>query len=117
MNMTKEKKISYYVEGPNWETNVYVDGEIHDDERSQLLEAGTLAIEKRILEEKKEEGDLQVSAVLTVKKNKKSTKEALVNTYICLVNAGHYKIAENLRETFKKETGNDLASDEKGFSY
>ena len=48
MNMTKEKKISYYVEGPNWETNVYVDGEIHDDERSQLLEAGTLAIELSI---------------------------------------------------------------------
>jgi hypothetical protein len=117
MNMTKEKKISFYVEGPNWDTNVYVDGEIHDDERSQLIEAGTLAIEKRILEEKDDEGDLQLSAVLSVKKSKKATKEALVNAYICLVNAGQYKIAENLRETFKKETGNDLAADEKGFSY
>lgn len=115
--MTKEKKISYYVEGPNWDTNVVVDGEVFDDERSQLLEAGTLAIEKRILEEKGDEGDLQLSAVLTVKKSKKSTKEALVNSYICLINAGQYKIAENLRDTFKKETGNDLASDEKGFSY
>lgn len=111
--MTKEKKISYYVEGPNWETNVYVDGEIHDDERSQLLEAGTLAIENRISEEE----NLQLGAVLIVKKSKKSSKEALVNAYICLVNAGQYKIAENLRDTFKKETGNDLATDEKGFSY
>lgn len=111
--MTKEKKVSYYVEGPNWETNVSLDAEIHDDERSQLLEAATLAIEKRI----KEEEDLQLGAVLIVKKTKRSQKEALVNAYICLINAGQYKIAENLRTTFKKETGNDLASDEKGFSY
>ncbi len=111
--MTKEKKISYYVEGPNWETNVSLNAEIYDDERGQLLEAGTLAIEKRV----EEEGNLQLGAVLVVKKSKKSSKEALVNAYICLVNAGQYKIAENLRDTFKKETGNDLAADEKGFSY
>lgn len=111
--MTKEKKVSYYVEGPNWETNVSLDAEIYDDERGQLLEAGTLAIEKRI----KEDGDLQLGAILIVKKSKRSHKEALVNAYICLINAGQYKIAENLRSTFKKETGNDLASDEKGFSY
>jgi len=113
MNMTKEKKVSYYVEGPNWELNVSVDAEIHDDERSQLLEAGTLAIENRM----NHELDLQLGAVLIVKKTKRSQKEALVNAYICLVNAGQYKIAENLRETFKKETGNDLATDDKGFSY
>lgn len=111
--MAKEKMVTYYVEGPDWETNVSLNSEIHDDERSQLLEAGTIAIEKRMVVP----GNLNLGAILVVKKSKRSTKEALVNSYICLVNAGQYKVAEHLRETFKRETGNDLACDEKGFSY
>jgi hypothetical protein len=113
MNMTKDKKTTFYVEGPDWESEVVVNTEIYDDERSQLIEAATLAIEQKI----KKEEDLQLGAVILVKKTKKSSKEAMVNAYICLVNAAQYKIAENLRKNFKKETGNDLAADQNGFSY
>ena len=42
--MTKDKKTTFYVEGPNWEVEVMVNTEIHDDESSQLIEAATLAI-------------------------------------------------------------------------
>ena len=49
MSMTKDKKTTFYVEGPNWEAEVMVNTEIHDDERSQLIEAATLAIEKKLI--------------------------------------------------------------------
>ena len=113
MSMTKDKKTTFYVEGPNWDAEVMVDTVIHDDERSQLIEAATLAIEQKIDREE----DLQLGAVILVKKAKKSSKEAMVNSYICLVNAAQYKMAENLRNNFKKESGNDLATDQNGFSY
>jgi hypothetical protein len=111
--MTKDKKTTFFVEGPNWETEVMVDTVIHDDERSQLIEAATLAIEQKIDREE----DLQLGAVILVRKTKKSSKEAMVNAYICLVNAAQYKMAENLRKNFKKESGTDLATDQNGFSY
>jgi hypothetical protein len=113
MSMTKDKKTTFFVEGPNWETEVMVDTVIHDDERSQLIEAATLAIEQKIDREE----DLQLGAVILVRKTKKSSKEAMVNAYICLVNAAQYKMAENLRKNFKKESGTDLATDQNGFSY
>ena len=111
--MTKDKKTTFFVEGPNWETEIMVDTVIHEDERSQLIEAATLAIEQKIDREE----DLQLGAVILVKKTKKSSKEAMVNAYICLVNAAQYKMAENLRKNFKKESGTDLATDQNGFSY
>jgi hypothetical protein len=113
MSMIKDKKTTFFVEGPNWETEVMVDTVIHDGERSQLIEAATLAIEQKIDREE----DLQLGAIILVKKSKKSSKEAMVNAYICLVNAAQYKMAENLRNNFKKESGTDLATDQNGFSY
>lgn len=111
--MTQQKKVAYQVEGPGWTREVLVDSELHDDERSQLIEAGTLALEAKI----KEDEALSVGAVLSINKKGKKSKEALVNAYLCLINASQHKIAESLRQNFKKETGNDLAMDEKGFSY
>ena len=46
--MSKEKTISFFVEGPDWEHTVSLDPTIFDDERSQLFEAATLAIENWI---------------------------------------------------------------------
>ena len=38
-------------------------------------------------------------------------KEYCVNTYIILLNASKYKHAELLRETYKEQSGTDLADD------
>lgn len=112
-NMTKEKKITYHVEGPDWDIDVELDTEIYESERDQLFEAGTRAIELTL----KENDKMTIGAVLIVKKQKTS-KEALVNAYICLNNAAQYQMAENLRETFKKTSGGqDLALDQEGYSY
>lgn len=105
---------TFYVEGPDWAVEVDVDTDIHDTERSQLIEAGTLAIEKQV----KEDCALKIGAAVIVKKSKNAKKGAFVNAYLCLNNASMFKVAENLRETFKKESkGNDLAVDTEGFSY
>ena len=111
-NMTKEKKITYRVEGPDWDTSVEIDTEIYETEAEQLFEAGTRAIENII----KGSDKLNIGAILLIKKQK-SSKEAMVNSYICLNNASQYKLAETLRENFKKTSGQDLAIDEVGYSY
>lgn len=110
--MTKEKKITYKVEGPDWNTEVEIDAEIFESESDQLFEAGTRAIENML----KENDELNIGAIILIKKNK-STREAMVNAYICLNNAGKYSLAENLRENFKKNSGQDLAADDTGYSY
>ncbi len=109
----KTKTMNFYVEGPDWVQNVSVDPELLESERDRLIEAATLGIEKQI--EKAE--SLNIGAILLVKRSKTSKKEAMVNAYLCLVNAGHYKLAETLREDFKKNSGQDLAQDTNGFSY
>jgi hypothetical protein len=111
-NMTKEKKITYRVEGPDWDTEVELDTEIYATEPEQLFEAGTRAIESMI----GANDQLNIGAILLIKRPK-SSKEAMVNSYICLVNAAQYKLAEELRENFKKTSGQDLALDETGYSY
>ena len=63
--------MSFYVEGPNWVQNVSVDSELLDNERDQLIEAGTLAIEKQV----REAEELDLGAVLLVKRAKTSKKE------------------------------------------
>lgn len=111
-NMTKEKKITYSVEGPDWKTEIELDTEIFEAEGEQLFEAGTKALEKLIAEN----DQLNIGTILLIKKHR-STKEAMVNAYICLNNAAQYKLAETLRENFKKQSGQDLALDENGYSY
>ena len=111
--MSKPKLKTFYVEGPDWEQNVAVDPEICSDERAQLFEAATVAIEKQI----KSADTLNVGAILLVRTSKKAKKEAMVNAYICLINAGQHALAENLRINFKSQSGNDLAMDENGYSY
>lgn len=112
-NMTKEQKVTYHVEGPDWTTDVELDLEIFETEKDQIFEAATRAIEFLM----KDKDELNIGAIILVKKHR-STKEAMVNAYICLSNAGKYKLAEELRENFKKTSGGqDLALDDTGYSY
>lgn len=105
--------LSFYVEGPDWTYSVSLDPEIFDDERSQLFEAASVAVETQL----KNSDDVNIGAMIIVKKSKAAKKEAFVNAYLCLVNVGYYKLAEDLRANFKKETGNDLAADKMGYSF
>jgi hypothetical protein len=111
--MKKEKLTTYYVEGPDWEHTVSIDHEIFESEAEQLFEAATRAMETQLATAK----TFNVGAVILVRKSKTAKKEAMVNAYICLCNMGNYKLAENLRTNFKKETGQDLATDEIGYSF
>jgi hypothetical protein len=112
-NMTKNDKTTFYVEGPDWTTQVDIDTSVFETERDQLIEAGTKAIESRM----KDNDDVNLGACTLVKKGKKTAKEAMVNTYICLNNAARYTVAESLRKNFKDATNNDLGLDEEGYSY
>jgi len=111
--MSKEQTMSFFVEGPDWEYTVSLDPTIFDDERSQLFEAATLAIEKQM----KKDDDLNLGACILVRKSKASKKEAMVNAYLCLVNVGQYKLAEDLRNNFKESTKQDLADDKMGYTF
>ncbi len=111
-NMTKQNKAKFHVEGVDWETDIELDTQIFETDGEQLFEAGTRAIEFVL----KEKNNINMGAILLIKKNK-SRKEAMVNTYICLNNAGQYKLAEELRKNFKNQSGQDLALDETGYSY
>jgi hypothetical protein len=111
--MSKIKSATFYVEGPDWEQEVHVDPEVFDDERSQLFEAASQAIESQMKIAK----NLNLGPILLVRKTKTGKKEAMVNAYICLNNVGQYELAEHLRENFKRESGNDLAVDTEGYSY
>ena len=105
--MIEKKKLIFNVEGPNWKQDVAVDPEIFDTERLQYLEAGTKAIEMQ-----KEIGDLDLGPIICVRKGK-SKKEALVNSYLCLINCSEYELAEELRVEYKKQSGQDLAVDDR----
>ena len=109
--MSKTKMMTFHVEGPNWEQNVSLDPNVFDDERSQLFEAASLAIEKQMKIPLEDDEEFLLGALLIVRKSKTAKKEALVSAYLCLVNVGQYQMAEQLRANFKKETGDDLASD------
>ena len=112
-NMTKQTKVTYHVEGPDWTADVELDAEIFDTEKEQIFEAATRAIETLMVDKE----ELNIGAIILVKKQR-SSKEAMVNAYICLSNAGKYKLAEELRENFKKSSGGqDLALDDTGYSY
>ena len=109
----KIKMLSFYVEGPDWGHNISLDPVLFDDERAQMFEAATLGIEKQI----KESEELNLGPILLVRKSKTAKKEAMVNAFLCLVNIGQYALAENLRNNFKKSSGQDLAEDKNGYSY
>lgn len=111
--MKKEKLVTFYIEGPDWEHSVALDPAIFEQEREQLLEAATQALEKQI----KVAETFNVGPVILVRKSKTAKKEALVNAYICLNNMGQYSLAEDLRKNFMKASGQDLAADEVGYSF
>lgn len=113
--MKNKNESVFYVSGPDWDVVVNVDVEVNEGEREQLLEAGTIAIERKLSVNK--DADVNFGPILLVKKGKKTSREAMVNTYHCLTNAAKYNLAEDLRVNYKKDTGNDLALDEKGYSY
>lgn len=120
--MSKTKKLTFVVEGPDWEHSVSINPEIFDDERSQLLEAATRGLEEEIKCAEK----LNVGPILLVRpdtstkskqKSSEPVKEALVNAYLCLVNTGQYELAEDLRINYKKSSNQDLAMDDNGYSF
>lgn len=108
----KTKKVTYYVEGPDWTQVVQIDPAAFDTPDAQIFEAGTVAIEQEL----KTPDTFNVGALLIVKKSKKARTERLVNSYICLNNAAQYSIAEDLRKNFKAQTGQDIAKDDSGIS-
>ena len=110
--MSKEKTITFAVEGPDWEHEVPIDPTMFEDERSQLFEAATKGLEQQM----KVGAHLNVGAIILVRKAR-TKKEAMVNAYICLSNIGQYELAESLRLNFKKKTGQDLAADTLGYSF
>ena len=114
--MSKTKMMTFYVEGPDWEHKISIDPTLFEDERSQLFEAATLAIEIQIKELKQSE-EFNLGPILLVKKSKTAKKEAFFNVYLCLVNAAQYKLAEEFRLSYKKSSGQDLADDTNGYSY
>jgi hypothetical protein len=109
---SKTKTITYYVEGPDWSQSVSLDTEIFETEEEQIFEAASRAIEKEITTSE----NFNLGAIIIVKKSKKAQKEILVNSYICLNNVGHQRLAEDLRKNFMKQTGQDLAKDENGYT-
>ena len=111
--MSKPKLMTFHVEGPDWEHEVSVDPELFTAERAQIFEAATVGLEKQI----KTAETLNVGAIILVRKGKSVKKEAMVNGYLCLVNAGQHILAETLRQSFKKASGQDLALDENGYSF
>jgi hypothetical protein len=113
MESEKTTNVTFYVEGPDWTEEVAVDVDIFEDEASQLFEAGTKAIEKRV----KENPELNVGALLLVKKGKKTNREAMVNAYICLNNASQYDLAQKLKKNFLDASGQDLSLDKDGYTY
>jgi hypothetical protein len=113
MESGKTTNVTFYVEGPDWTEEIIVDVDIFDDEASQLFEAGTKAIEKQV----NEKDELNVGALLLIKKGKKTSKEAMVNAYICLNNAAQYDLAEKLKKNFLEASGQDLSLDEPGYTY
>ena len=115
--MTQNITDLYTVRGPNWSALVYVDPNTHETERDQLIEAATTGIENQW---KTNEENFQLGPIVSVKKMTKSTKKtktALVNSYLCLSNAGLHSLAEQLRDSYKSETGQDLKLDEAGYSW
>ena len=109
---SKTKMVNYNVEGPDWTHSVSLDAEIFETEQEQLFEAATRAIEK----EMKSPDTFNIGALLIVRKGKSTKNDKLVNSYICLNNAGLYHLAEDLRKNFKKQTGQDIATDTTGIS-
>lgn len=108
-----EKTIKFNVEGTDWKHDVHVDPEVFDTERAQYIEAASRAIEKQMATNE----ELDLGPLLIVKKER-SKREAMVNSYICLTNISQHKLAEELRQNFLKKTdGQDLAVDEKGYSF
>ena len=73
--------MSFYVEGPDWGHTVSIDPELFDNERAQIMEAASSGVEKQI-----DSDEFNLGAIVMVKKNKSSKKEALVNASLCLVN-------------------------------
>lgn len=98
--------IDYSITGPGWKTFASIDSEIFETEQARCLEVATQAIEKFAKGRK----NYSLGPLLGVK-NQSTEKEYCVNTYIILLNASKYKHAELLRETYKEQSGTDLADD------
>lgn len=107
-------EITFCVEGPDWKETVSVDTDIFPDESTQLFEAATVAIEKNFkLYGKK----FKLGPMVQLKEKAGKKRTALVNAYVCLMNAGKPSLAERLNSRFKESEGQDLSIDDKGYSW
>jgi hypothetical protein len=91
------------VKGAGWDDCHEIDSENHDD---FLLEAATRSLEKR-----KDDPDLQLTAIIEVweKRNEKNiNKHFAYNSYLVLVNASMHKQADYLRRVYLKRNKVDL---------
>ena len=104
------KKQIFYVEGPDWQTSVAIDQLRYIDTASKLFEAGATAIKKILISK-----DLNLGPVVLIRKDSKTGKEFIVNSYICLTRAGEYKTAKQLRTIVQQKFGMDITADDTGY--
>lgn len=105
---------TFYVEGPNWKETVEVDSDMFSDDGQRVLEAATQAIE---VSSKALKSKFKLGPMVQVKEKGGKERTALVNTYTCLSNAGKHSLAQRLNVKFMDSEGQDLSSDEIGFSW
>ena len=111
--MTQQIFTQFTIRGPNWSMNVPLDPSIYDTEAQLFIEAATCGIDAKFRASRE---NFQLGPIVSVKR-KSDGKEAMVNAYTCLINSGHHKMAERLRENFKSETEQDLRLDDSGISW
>ena len=105
---------TFYVEGPNWKETVSIDTEIFSDESQSLFEAATIGIEESFRKQGKK---FKLGPMVQIKEKNGKQRTALVNSYVCLLNAGKHDLAERLNSNFKESEGQDLSTDDSGFSW
>lgn len=111
--MTQQNSVQFTIKGPNWSINIPMDPSLYDTEEHLFIEAATSGVDAKF----RAGGDkFQLGPIVSIKR-KSDGKEALVNSYTCLINSGHHKMAEQLRTNYKSETDQDLRLDESGISW
>lgn len=103
----------FTVRGPNWSTTITLDPSIYNGDNDLFLEAATCGIDSKF---RSVGENFQLGPIVSVKR-KKDGREAMVNSYKCLVNSGHHKMAERLRENFLHDSQQDLKLDDEGVAW
>ena len=93
------------VNGVNWEEEIKVDTELHDD---IYVEACTQAVERKRNAKKLE---LAIVIYAKLKTNKKNSKSYTLNSYKILLNASLFKEAELMRKAGIEECSVDFLNE------